>query len=54
MELFLNDEITFLRIGELVMGAVEELNGLDSNSLDDILTADKIAREYVIKHGQGA
>ena len=54
VELFLNDEITFLKIGELVMGAVEELAGLENNSLDDILTADKIAREYVIKHGQGA
>lgn len=54
VELFLNDEITFLRIGELVMGAVDELYKLDNNSLEDILIANKIAREYVIKHGLGA
>ncbi|NMA79714.1 MAG: 1-deoxy-D-xylulose-5-phosphate reductoisomerase [Clostridiales bacterium] len=54
VELFLNDQISFLGIGELVMGAVEELSGLDNNSLDDIFTAEKIAREYVIEHGHDA
>lgn len=44
---FLNGEIGFLDIGKLVSGVLEELERKDITCLDDVLTADRQAREYV-------
>ncbi len=45
--LFREGKISFLRIGELVSGAVNDLESKPITSLQDVLEADSMAREYV-------
>lgn len=45
--LFREGKISFLRIGELVTGAVDTLPSKPINCLEDVLNADRMAREYV-------
>ena len=47
-EMFRNGKISFLKIGELVSKAVESIKPTEINSLDDVLSADKASREFVI------
>lgn len=47
-EMFRNGKISFLQIGELVSKAVESIKPTEINSLDDVLSADKASREFVI------
>lgn len=46
-KLFREGKISFLQIGELVMGAVDNFEAYDAKCLQDVLDADKKAREYV-------
>lgn len=48
VELFLNRKIPFLKIGELVSEAVEKFEPMSVNSYEDIVKADKAAREFVL------
>lgn len=48
--LFRDGKITFLRIGELVSAAVDELHVGKATSLDDVLAADHLAREFVYQN----
>ena len=48
--LFRERKISFLDIGELVSAAVDELNVGSASCLDDVLNADKLAREFVINN----
>lgn len=45
--LFRKGRISFTDIGELVMGAVDSVNNFVPKSVDDVLKADCLAREYV-------
>ena len=45
--LFRNGKISFLDIGELVCGAVDQIQSFELKSVDDVLKADRLAREYV-------
>ncbi len=45
--LFRQGKIPFLRIGDLVTGAVNELESKQINTLQDVLDADRMARDYV-------
>lgn len=47
VELFLNEKISFLKIGELVKSVTDEIENREVNCLDDVLSADRQAREYV-------
>lgn len=49
VSLFLAGKIKFLQIGELVSKAVKNIPACKVLSLDDIITADKLAREFVKK-----
>ncbi|MCD7727241.1 MAG: 1-deoxy-D-xylulose-5-phosphate reductoisomerase [Ruminococcus sp.] len=53
VELFLNEKISFLKIGELVKGVTDEIENKEVNCLDDVLSADRQAREYVRKKISG-
>lgn len=46
--LFREGKITFLEIGELVMGAIDNIDNFEPLCIDDVLKADKLAREYVL------
>lgn len=48
VELFLHEKISFLQIGELVTSALESIKPDDIKCLEDVIKADKIAREYVL------
>lgn len=48
--LFLDEEISFLEITEIVQKAMDRIKAVNSNSLDDILAADAEAREFVMKN----
>ncbi len=48
VDLFINGKISFLQIGELVQSALENIKKSDINCLEDVLDADKTAREYVL------
>lgn len=48
--LFRDGRITFLQIGELVSAAVDALNVGVASSLDDVLAADHLAREFVYQN----
>lgn len=50
--LFREGKITFLDIGELVMGAIENINNFEPKSVDDVLKADCLARQYVLDKAQ--
>lgn len=45
--LFREGKITFLEIGDLVMGAVDNIKSFEPVTVEDVLRADKIARQYV-------
>lgn len=45
--LFRNGNIKFLDIGELVCGAVESVKNFVPSSVDDVIKADSLARQYV-------
>ncbi len=47
-KLFRDNKISFLEIGELVSSAVDTFEATEAKTLDDILSADKAAREYVL------
>lgn len=50
VKLFLNQQISFLQIGDLVAQAMENQPDVrEISSIDDILNADTYAREYVLK-----
>lgn len=44
---FLNDEIKFIEIGEIVSSVLEKFSYSEINSYDDVMAADRAAREYV-------
>lgn len=46
--LFREGKITFLEIGDLVMGAIDNIDNFEPTCVDDVLKADKLAREYVL------
>lgn len=46
--LFRQGKIKFLEIGELVMGAVDNIENFTPQNTDDVLKADAAARQYVI------
>ncbi|MBE6729492.1 MAG: 1-deoxy-D-xylulose-5-phosphate reductoisomerase [Ruminococcaceae bacterium] len=48
VELFLNGEISFLQIADLVEAAVNNQKDCHSFTLDDVFMADKMAREFVV------
>lgn len=45
---FREGKITFLEIGDLVMGAIDNIDNFEPLCIDDVLKADKLAREYVL------
>ena len=49
-KMFREGKISFLEIGDLVMGAMLKQESGNPNSVDDVLEADKIAREYVLSN----
>lgn len=46
---FLNDEISFISIGEIVSSLLDEFNPSEIRSYDDVMKADSAARAYVRK-----
>lgn len=46
--LFRDGKISFLDIGELVMGAVDNVRNYEATSVEDVLNADRLARQYVL------
>ena len=46
---FLNDEIRFIQIGEIVSSVLDKFEYFDINSYEDVTKADSMAREYVRK-----
>lgn len=46
--LFREGSIDFLDIGNLVMGAVESVKNFDPQTVEDVLEADNLARQYVL------
>ncbi len=48
VRLFLEGRISFTRIGELVSGVIGDIQSSEINSAEDILSADRTAREYVL------
>ncbi|MBQ8296919.1 MAG: 1-deoxy-D-xylulose-5-phosphate reductoisomerase [Ruminococcus sp.] len=44
---FLADEISFIEIGEIVSSVLDKFEYFDICSVDDVMKADKLAREYV-------
>ena len=51
--LFRQGRIRFLDIGELVSGALENIDNLTPRSVEDVLRADAMAREYVRTESEG-
>ncbi len=50
--LFLNGQIRFIDIGELVYGALHQLPHGTAHNVEDVFSADKAAREYVLANYQ--
>lgn len=48
--LFRQGRISFLDIGELVSGAVDSIKNFEPKTVDDVLSADKLARQYVLEN----
>lgn len=46
--MFRNGKISFLEIGDLVMGAIESVSNFEPKNVEDVLKADKLARQYVV------
>ena len=44
---FLNDEIRFIQIGEIVSSVLKNFKRLNISGYDDVMKADKQAREFV-------
>ncbi|MBE6886972.1 MAG: 1-deoxy-D-xylulose-5-phosphate reductoisomerase [Ruminococcaceae bacterium] len=47
VELFLQDKISFLDIGKAVYGVISHLDCKEDYTLEDVITTDRLAREYV-------
>lgn len=45
--MFREGKITFLEIGDLVMGAIDSVNNYEPVTVEDVLNADRLARQYV-------
>lgn len=50
VNLYLNNKILFTDIGELVQRAIADFRNTELNCLEDVLSADKWAREYVLNN----
>jgi 1-deoxy-D-xylulose-5-phosphate reductoisomerase len=48
--LFRQGKISFLDIGELVSGAVDNIKNFEPKTVDDVLSADRLARQYVLEN----
>ena len=48
--LFRQGKISFFDIGELVSGAVDSIKNFEPKTVDDVLSADKLARQYVLEN----
>ena len=48
--LFRQGRISFLDIGELVSSAVDSINNFEPETVEDVLSADKLARQYVLEN----
>ena len=48
--LFRQSKISFLDIGELVSGAVDSIRNFEPRTVEDVLSADKLARQYVLEN----
>lgn len=48
--LFRQGKISFLDIGELVSGAVDSIRNFEPRKVEDVLSADKLARQYVLEN----
>lgn len=48
--LFRQGKISFLDIGELVSGAVDSIRSFEPKTVEDVLSADKLARQYVLEN----
>lgn len=48
--LFRQGKISFLDIGELVSGAVDSIRSFEPRTVEDVLSADKFARQYVLEN----
>ena len=48
--LFRQGKISFLDIGELVSGAVDSIKNFEPKTVEDVLSADKLARQYVLEN----
>lgn len=48
--LFRQGRISFLEIGELVSGAVDSIRNFEPRTVEDVLSADKLARQYVLEN----
>ncbi|MCD8025393.1 MAG: 1-deoxy-D-xylulose-5-phosphate reductoisomerase [Clostridiales bacterium] len=46
-KLFRDGKISFLDIGELVTGAIENINNYEPKNVEDVLNANSLARQYV-------
>ncbi|MBQ1992262.1 MAG: 1-deoxy-D-xylulose-5-phosphate reductoisomerase [Clostridia bacterium] len=53
VELFLNNKIKFLQIGELVEQAIDNVSKSELTCVEDIINADKTAREFVLSKALG-
>lgn len=47
---FRQGKISFLDIGELVSGAVDSIKNFEPKNVEDVLSADKLARQYVMEN----
>lgn len=48
-KLFREGKIAFLDIGDLVMGAIENINNFEPVTVDDVIKADELSRHYVME-----
>lgn len=48
--LFRQGKISFLDIGELVSGAVDSIKNFEPKNVEDVLSADKLARQYIMEN----
>jgi 1-deoxy-D-xylulose-5-phosphate reductoisomerase len=46
--LFREGKISFLQIGDLVMGAIDDIPNFEPVTVEDVLKADSLSRQYVI------
>ncbi|MEG0570495.1 MAG: 1-deoxy-D-xylulose-5-phosphate reductoisomerase [Oscillospiraceae bacterium] len=50
VELFLKEKISFWEIGQLVLRSIESVKSKENFDFDDIIDADKVAREFVLSN----